>query len=403
MSSISFFPSELTSNKLVVDELVKEFNLTLYTDDHLVADAALKFSVEEDKFRDALFKKVSVFNQFTLEKNKAINMLKHVLATKLASDTSYLFYGFHSLLIPREITEVLRILVICGKQDRIAIGVDEGKTESEAIKLIKSADIIAFNWADFLYKKEAFDSSLYDLVVPCDLDNKGNILTTIGKFYHNTAVLRSSESLMAINDMSCATQVEEKLLKKGHVVSVTSNDCCIELMVHKSSLNFSGLQKDLQDIASSIPEVKKVDVRRAQDYSVSVYRQQDFELPSKVLFVDDEKDFVQTVSERLINRNVGTYGLYSGEDALQLISEDSPDVMVLDLKMPGMQGVDVLRAVKTTHPEIEVIILTGHGSIDDEKECMDLGAYSYINKPVDIEVLSEAITSAHMKAKTLAE
>ena len=118
----------------------------------------------------------------------------------------------------------------------------------------------------------------------------------------------------------------------------------------------------------------------------------------KVLFVDDEKEFVQTVAQRLIGRDVGTYGVYNGDDALELIAEDRPDVMVLDLKMPGLYGVEVLRRTKKLAPEVEVIILTGHGTHEDMKECMELGAYAYLNKPVDIEELSVTIQAANGKA-----
>jgi two-component system, OmpR family, response regulator CpxR len=128
-----------------------------------------------------------------------------------------------------------------------------------------------------------------------------------------------------------------------------------------------------------------------------VSRPQPLELPSKVLFVDDEREFVQTVSQRLISRDVGTYGVYDGKEALDLIAEDSPEVMVLDLKMPGMHGVEVLRQTKEIAPEIEVIILTGHGTTKDMEECMQLGAFAYMNKPVNIEELSATIKAANDK------
>lgn len=112
-------------------------------------------------------------------------------------------------------------------------------------------------------------------------------------------------------------------------------------------------------------------------------------------FVDDEKEFVQTVSQRLISRDVGTYGVYNGEDALELVTEDRPDVMVLDLKMPGLHGVEVLRRTKEIAPEVEVIILTGHGTSEDMEQCMKLGAFAYMNKPVNIEELSASIKKAY--------
>jgi DNA-binding NtrC family response regulator len=76
--------------------------------------------------------------------------------------------------------------------------------------------------------------------------------------------------------------------------------------------------------------------------------------------------------------------------------------MVLDLKMPGLHGVEVLRQTKVIAPEVEVIILTGHGSMDDMLQCMELGAFAYMNKPVDIEELSATIKAASEKAASAA-
>ena len=82
---------------------------------------------------------------------------------------------------------------------------------------------------------------------------------------------------------------------------------------------------------------------------------------------------------------------------LDLIAEDRPEVMVLDLKMPGLHGIEVLRQAKEIAPEIEVIILTGHGTTKDMEECMKLGAFAYMNKPVNIEELSATIKAANDK------
>jgi two-component system response regulator CpxR len=82
-----------------------------------------------------------------------------------------------------------------------------------------------------------------------------------------------------------------------------------------------------------------------------------------------------------------------------MVAEEEPEVMILDLKMPGIDGIEVLRRVKETRPDIEVVILTGHGSDADRETCMKLGAFAYLQKPVDIEVLSETIKKANDKIK----
>ena len=80
-------------------------------------------------------------------------------------------------------------------------------------------------------------------------------------------------------------------------------------------------------------------------------------------------------------------------------NEDEPEVMILDLKMPGIDGIEVLKRVKQTRPEIEVLILTGHGSEEDRETCMRLGAFAYLRKPVDIDVLTETLRRANEKMR----
>ena len=116
----------------------------------------------------------------------------------------------------------------------------------------------------------------------------------------------------------------------------------------------------------------------------------------KVLLVDDEQTFVQALSERLQMRDMKNETAYDGEQALSSVDDKEPDVMVLDLKMPGIDGLEVLRRVKKNFPAIQVIILTGHGTDRDEEESRRIGVFDYLKKPVDIEVLVSCIKAAHM-------
>jgi len=108
----------------------------------------------------------------------------------------------------------------------------------------------------------------------------------------------------------------------------------------------------------------------------------------KVLLVDDEKEFVDSLSERLELRNVEAGIAYDGEQAIKAVDEEEPDVLVLDLRMPGIDGIEVLRRVKKSHPEMPVVILTGHGTEDDEKKARRMGASAYLKKPVDVNQLT---------------
>jgi DNA-binding response OmpR family regulator len=106
-----------------------------------------------------------------------------------------------------------------------------------------------------------------------------------------------------------------------------------------------------------------------------------------VLLVDDEKEFVTTLAERMQMRGLEPEVAFSGEQALEILENSIPDVMVLDLKMPGIDGLEVLRRVKKSHPQIQVIILTGHGSERDEAAARGWGAFDHLHKPVDINDL----------------
>ncbi len=119
----------------------------------------------------------------------------------------------------------------------------------------------------------------------------------------------------------------------------------------------------------------------------------------RVLLVDDEEDFVSTLSERLQLRNITTLVATDGEEALQIIDTDKPPVVVLDVLMPGMGGLDVLRQIKRSYPHIQVIILTGRGSTKEGIKGMRLGAFDYLMKPVKIEMLMQKMNEAFQAAK----
>ena len=119
-------------------------------------------------------------------------------------------------------------------------------------------------------------------------------------------------------------------------------------------------------------------------------------MPPRILIVDDEERFRLTLSKRLAERGLevgATVG--TGMEALQEIREKAYDVVVLDVKMPGMDGIQTLREIKKINPPIEVILLTGHASVDSAVDGMRLGAYDYLMKPCEIEVLLEKINGAY--------
>ena len=115
---------------------------------------------------------------------------------------------------------------------------------------------------------------------------------------------------------------------------------------------------------------------------------------SKVLIVDDEKDFLEAIVARFRLRGFAAQGASDGQTALDNLRMELPDVVVLDLKMPGLDGLEVLRCIKRDHPKVEVVILTGHGSPEAGMEGVSLGAFAYLVKPVKISELVEKVEEA---------
>jgi len=119
----------------------------------------------------------------------------------------------------------------------------------------------------------------------------------------------------------------------------------------------------------------------------------------KVLLVDDEEDFVSTLAERLQLRDIMTLIATDGDQALQIIDTDKPPVVVLDVMMPGIGGLDVLQQIKRSYPQTQVILLTGRGSTKDGIKGMRLGAFDYLMKPVKIEGLIQKLNEAFRASK----
>ena len=122
----------------------------------------------------------------------------------------------------------------------------------------------------------------------------------------------------------------------------------------------------------------------------------------RVLLVDDEVEFLGTLIKRMKHREIDVDGVGSGEEALTSLEEDPVDVVVLDVKMPDMDGIDVLREVKGRLPSIEVVMLTGYANIEVAVRGMELGAFDYLMKPIDIDELLHKIEDAY-KARVIQE
>lgn len=123
-------------------------------------------------------------------------------------------------------------------------------------------------------------------------------------------------------------------------------------------------------------------------------------IDAKVLLVDDEKEFVETIAKRLEKRNLKIAKAYTGEKALEHIAaHPKTEVVILDVKMPGMDGRQVLKEIKSKYPLVEVIMLTGHATVESGIEGMKLGAFDFLSKPCDIQDLIVKVDEAANKKR----
>lgn len=399
MPVITVFSGTFCNDEPVLQALLKRTGYKLVADADLVAEAGRLSSIPETKIDRAFSARPSVFNKITHERERSIAYLRLALA-RMQGDDNLVFSGLAGQLIPRDLSHVLRVCLIADMKSRIATAASSLQvTEQEAAKLIHKQEEDRVAWVRTVFNQnDPWDASLYDMVFPTDKVTVETIVGTVAEIVGTTVVRRTARSQKAIQNFMLAAEVEVALLLEGHHVTVKADDGAVTLTINKHVLMLSRLESELKSIAGKVSGVHSVATKvGAGFHQVDIYRRQDFTMPSKILLVDDEREFVQTLSERLLMRDMGSAVAYDGESALEVAREDEPDVMILDLKMPGIDGIEVLRRVKSTQPEIEVIILTGHGSEADEKLCMQLGAFAYLQKPVDVEELSATIKRANEK------
>jgi len=209
-------------------------------------------------------------------------------------------------------------------------------------------------------------------------------------------------SRSAAQDFLLAARVGVAVSEAGHAAEVSAADGAVTLVINKYVMRVEHLESELKRIAEAVDGVRSVTTRLGPKFRPpGLHRDLELLGPSRVLLVDDEKEFVHTLSERLQARDVDTAVAYDGEDALAFVRGQVPEVMVLDLKMPGIDGLEVLRQVKREHASVEVIILTGHGSERERQRAEELGAFAYLQKPVDIDVLAKTLRQAHRKVASM--
>jgi two-component system, OmpR family, response regulator CpxR len=401
MSVITIFSGIFCSADAVIQQVMTHTGYRLITDEEIIGKATEMSAISEEKIRRVFSAKASVFNPFTHERECATACLRLALAKELEDDRA-IVHGFSGLLIPPSVKDVLRVCITADLSYRIQRAATlQRLPENEALFQVRAQDAQCAVWTKALYSVEnPWTDGLYDLVLPMDRVDAASAGTRIEEGLIKHIADGDSAAIQAQKDFLLAATVEMALCKAGHNVSVAAEDGLVTLTIDKQVPMRSRLEAELKTIAGEIPGVCTVTTRvLTDDHQALIYRKHRPDMPSRVLLVDDEREFVQTLSERLQLRQIGSAVVYDGESALTLIEEDEPEMLIIDLKMPGIGGMEILKHVKATRPAIEVIVLTGHGTEADRQRCMSLGAFAYMQKPVDIEDLSVNLKKAHEKIR----
>jgi len=401
MPIFTLFSGVFSGKQPVLEDLIAGTGYKHVIDEDVVKRVEALTGASESNIRRVFSGKTSVFNKFTHEKECSVAHMRLAVAEMLAED-ELIIDGFSSLLIPMTINHILRVCLIAEVPYRVQQALKtQSLTEKETLKIIRQKDGDCTAWVDTLFsKQDPWEEELYDIVIPMNSMDKNKAGALIEENLLKDAVRRTEQSEKIQRDFLLSSRTEAVLCKAGHDVTVEADDGEVLVNINKHVLMLSRLEDELKSIAEKVPGVTSVATKVGKNFhKANIYRKHNFEVPSRVLLVDDEREFVQTLSERLQLRDMGSAIVYDGESALSLIKEDEPEVIIIDLKMPGIDGIEVLKKVKKERPEIEVIVLTGHGSESDRQLCMDLGAFDYLLKPVDINHLSELLKKAHDKIR----
>jgi CheY-like chemotaxis protein len=401
MAVISLFSASHCHGEEVARGVAARLQYRLLEERELLEAAHQRYRVPADALSRAMHGPRSVFNRFTHDKERNVAYLRAALAELIQAD-GLVHHGFAGHLLPGSLSHVLKVGLVARQEFRIKQAREgESLAERAAEKLVDREDEARKQWTLHLFGLSPWDKSLYDVFLPMDDSTVEGAVELICESAGKPALQYTAEARKAATDYLLASRVSVELARKGLEAEVKADGGRVTLIINKYVMRLEHHMDELKKIAREVPNVNSVDARLGPHYKQpDIYAPLDVEVPPKVLLVDDEEEFVLTLSERLETRNLGSAIAHDGEQALSIMETDAPDVMVLDLKMPGIDGLEVLRRVKRDKPGTEVIILTGHGSEREKRLAFDLGAFAYLNKPVDIDVLADTMKKAYAKVRS---
>ena len=368
-------------------------------DAELFKAAAGRSGISAERFERLVYGPRSLLDNLRRDQPRLVAHLRQAMAAAIGREPA-VYLGGLGHLVPPSLTHVLKVCLGGTLEYRAEQGVAEGLSNREAQRRIAKADELRAEWIGALHDSGPWDKALYDIFLAMQDTSVEDAVETISSHAQQPAVSVTASVEQAMADFRTAAAVGVALAEDGHDADVVCRDGGVTILIKEHTMFLERHQRELEDIARSVDGVRQAAARPGPRYrEANISFDMDLRVPSKVLLVDDEQEFVHALSERLQTRRMQPAIAYDGEQALAMIADDEPEVMVLDLKMPGIDGMEVLRRVKRTNPGTEVIILTGHGSDREEVLAAELGAFAYLRKPVDIEVLTETMKAAYQRVE----
>ena len=398
MSIVAIVSGFCSSGNEIAERVAERLEYTLVGDAFL-EEAAQKHGTSVDKLTRAMSGSPAFFNFVTRAQEKSLVYIKAALADLLAQD-SIVYVGPATYLIPASITHVLRVGVISDADDRLKEAEKRFSVDGkEAQSLVKKRDQELTQWTSKQVGRSPWDPANFDIKLPMTSVSLDEAVDLVCEGIARDALRPTDISIQAALDFQLTARIDLALGEAGHFdCKVVSDDgkVTVTMMAKRTpqgtfgrtvqALRLEGREEEIRQVCAKVDGVASLMVVPGR-------------LPAKTLLVDDEQEYVITLSERLEMRDIESDVVHDGSAALDMLEEGEPEVMVLDLRMPGIDGIEVLERVKRDHPRIEVIVVTGHGSEKDERLIRELGAFEYLEKPVDINTLAATIKLARAKAR----
>ena len=395
MTSIAIAHAVHSKAEVLACRLAERTGMRILRDPNLIALAVRNHGLREQSATRLLEGHLPPFNSFTRERERNLALLRLTLMECLERE-DVLLLGLSPFLLPPPPLPLVRVLFTADQSSRIHYArTHRNLSENAASRELEREDGRLLRWSLEVSKKSAWDKTLHDLVIPTDRIDEDQILELVLDGRKRVAPSASTRK-RAFSDLVVAAKLTHRLVEVGPELTARVTNKKAEILLGRHVLRISRLKEKIRQVALAHPGIDTVEIKIGQGFHrANVAFDFEPDLPPRILLVDDEREFTHTLSDRLKLRNIETAVAHDGEKALRIAERGEADVMILDLKMPGVDGFEVLERVRKTHPEIAVVILTGHGSDADCKRCLEMGAFAYLRKPAEIGKLTETLNAAY--------